>query len=106
MDVESLTASPAPEAVASTARCRVLSASYGGQKTLLVHASANGEVHYTALTVLDGFERSMLDNFVREHAPGGSSVGEFATKEAALARARELCPGATRAPQTAGGAAD
>ena len=48
----------------------------------------------------------MLDSFVKEHAPGGSSVGEFATKEAALARARELCPGATRAPQTAGAAAD
>ena len=106
MDVEALTASPAPEAVAGTARCRVLSASYGGQKTLLVRASANGEVRYTALTVLDGFERSMLDNFVKEHAPGGSSVGEFATKEAALAQARQLCPGATRAPRTAGGAAD
>jgi hypothetical protein len=106
MDVEALTASPAPEAVAGTARCRVQSASYGGQKTLLVRAPSNGEVHYTALTVLDGFERSMLDSFVREHAPGGSSVGEFATKEAALARARELCPGATRAPQTAGAAAN
>jgi hypothetical protein len=106
MDVEALTTRPTPETVAGTARCRVLSASYGGKKTLLVRAAAAGEVRYTALTVLDGFERSMLDNFVREHAPGGLSVGEFATKEAALARARQLCPGATQAPRTAGGTAE
>jgi hypothetical protein len=106
MNVEVLSASPAPVPPAATARCRVLSSTYGGQKTLLVRATANGEVRYTALTVLDGFERSMLDNFVREHAPGGSSVGEFATKEAAMARARQLCPAATQAPRTAGGAAN
>ncbi len=55
--------SPIPQPVAASKRCRVLTASYGGKKTLLVLARAGGELHYTALTVLDGFEHSMLDNY-------------------------------------------
>jgi hypothetical protein len=42
--------------------------------------------------VLDGFEKSMLDSYLKAHAPGGSSIGEFANKNAAFAKARELCP--------------
>jgi hypothetical protein len=99
MNVDALTAIPIPQAIAGSARCRVLSASYGGRKTLLVRARAGSELHYTALTVLDGFERSMLDNFLKAHAPGGSSVGQFETRDAALARAKELCPGAAEAPR-------
>ena len=79
--------------------CNVDWASYGGRKTLLVRSQAGSQVRYTALTVLEGFERSMLESFVKASAPGGSSVGEFATKDAALAKAWELCPGAATAPQ-------
>ena len=73
--------------------CRVTSASYGGKKTVLIKAPVQGGHHYTALTVLDGFEKSMVDTFVKTRAPGGEMVGEFAEQSAAIAKARELCPG-------------
>lgn len=85
--------------------CRVTSASYGGKKALLVRSAPAAEVHYTVLTVLEGFEASMLANYLKAHAPGGSSVGEFASKDAALAKARELCPSAAGAPQSEGASA-
>ena len=78
--------------------CRVLTASYGGKKVLLVRSKASAEARYTVLTVLEGFEKSMLDSYLKAHAPGGSSVGEFANKNAAFAKAKELCPSAAAAP--------
>ena len=81
--------------------CKVLTASYGGTKTLLLRSRAGNELRYTALTVLDGFERSMFESYVKAYAPGGSSLGTFKTKDAALARARELCATQARAPQSA-----
>ena len=105
MDIAALTAIPVPQPVAASARCRVLSASYGGKKTLLVRARAGAEVRYTALTVLEGFEGSMLENYIKAHAPGGANVGAFETRDAALARAKELCPGAAAAPRAEGASA-
>ncbi len=102
MDVQALTAPPAPEQVAAAKRCRIMSASYGGKKTILVLARQDGEARYTALTVLDGFEGSMLDNFVKLHAPGGASIGEFDTREAALAKAKQMCRGSARNTARAG----
>jgi hypothetical protein len=72
--------------------CPVTTASYGGKKILLVRSAADADVRFTVLTVLEGFEKSMLDSYLKAHAPGGSSVGEFANKNAAFAKARELCP--------------
>jgi hypothetical protein len=95
---------PAPAAKA-TGTCRVLAASYGGKKTLLVRTKAGAETHYTALTVLEGFEGSMLDNFIRAHGPGGASIGDYETKDAALAKAKELCPGSAGAPKAEGASA-
>ena len=95
----------APEPVAASRRCRVLAASYGGKKTLLVRAHTDGELRYTALTVLEGFERSMLERYLKANAPEGSSLGEFPTKDAALAKARELCPGAAQTPSLEGAGA-
>ncbi len=83
--------------------CRVATASYGGKKILLVRSADSEPLQLTLLTVLDGFEKSMLDNFLKAHAPGGSSVGEFASRDAALAKARELCSRA--AGGTSGGGA-
>jgi hypothetical protein len=77
------------------ATCRVLAASFGGRKAVLIRADTPAETQFTALTVIEGFERSMVDTYVRSRAPGGHAIGEFATSEAAMARARELCPSAT-----------
>lgn len=73
--------------------CSVIEASYGGNKTLLIRSGDGFEIRYTALTVLDGFERSMAESYVRMHAPGGVAIGTFESKQAAMARARELCTG-------------
>lgn len=72
--------------------CRVLTASYGGHKTLLLRTrEKNGTVAYTALTVLDGFEKSMLQTYSKAKAPGAELVGEYDTKDAALADAHANC---------------
>ena len=73
-------------------KCRVLTASYGGKKTLLVSSGKDGVQHLTALTVLDGFEQSMFDTFVKNSAPGAEIIGTFANKNEALAEAKALCP--------------
>ena len=93
-------ARPAPSGAMGRvgARCPVVTASYGGKKILLVRSKDSPEVRFTVLTVLEGFEKSMLDSYLKAHAPGGSSVGEFADKNAAFAKARELCPSAAAAP--------
>jgi hypothetical protein len=98
-------ASAAPKLSAVGGGCRVLTASYGGKKALLVRAGEAPEASYTVLTVLEGFEKSMLDNYLKAHAPGGSSVGEFASKDAALAKAKELCPSAAGASNGEGASA-
>ena len=105
INLAELSASQQPRPDATTAGCRVLTASYGGKKTLLVRTQAGAETHYTALTVLDGFEASMFENFLKAHAPGGSSIGEYETKDAALAKAKELCPGSAAAPKVEGASA-
>jgi hypothetical protein len=92
-------------AVAGGARCPIVTASYGGKKILLVRSKASSEVRFTVLTVLEGFEKSMLDSYLKAHAPGGSIVGEFASKNAAFAKARELCPSAAAAPTGEGASA-
>ncbi len=90
--VAARTASPS---AASAGTCRVLSASYGGSKTMLIRAEAGGETHFTALTVVDGFERSMVDSYLQTRAPGGQTIGAFETPDAALKYARTLCNGTT-----------
>ncbi len=72
--------------------CAIQSASYGGRKTFLIRAEDQGVVQFTALTVLDGFEKSMTQSFLNARAPGGVTVGEFPDQDTALARAREFCP--------------
>ena len=75
------------------APCSVLSASYGGTKTLLVRSTILGETRYTVLTVLDGFEKSMFDTYAKAEAPGAEIVGEYPSRDDALADARVNCPG-------------
>ncbi len=75
-------------------RCQIRSARYGGRKAVLIRAERGDTIELTALTVLEGFERSMTDRFIAEHAQGGASIGEFHDEEAALTRAREVCPAA------------
>ena len=84
-----------PAASKPAGQCRVLTASYGGSKTVLIEAEVKGETLFTALTVVEGFERSMVENYVNSRSPGGHSIGEFTTAQSAVDRAKQLCPGAT-----------
>jgi hypothetical protein len=83
-------AKPAPAGGA----CAVLTASYGGARNVLIRAESSGETQYTALQVLDGQEQRLAKSFIRTHAAGGEAIGEFPSREAALAKAFELCPSA------------
>ncbi len=83
--------SPSPSA--GTQGCSVATASFGGSKTLLIRSEAAGSIKLTALTVLEGFEDTMVQSFIRSHAPGGASLGAYPSRDAALAKAREMCAG-------------
>ncbi len=85
-------AAAASAAAPNTSPCKVLTASYGGTKTLLIRATSNGETQYTALTIIDGFEKSMFDAYARNEAVGAEIIGEYPTRDAALADARFNCP--------------
>lgn len=71
--------------------CRIITASYGGHKTLLLKTTLDGELRLTALTVLDGFEKSMFETYARAAAPDAQLIGEYETQDAALTDARTNC---------------
>jgi hypothetical protein len=84
-------AAKAAEAAPAPA-CKVLTASYGGSKTLLIRSRSGEEVQYTVLTIVDGFERSMFEAYARTEAVGAEIVGEYPNAEAALSDAKFNCP--------------
>lgn len=73
--------------------CRIVTASYGGTKTLLVRTAFANETRLTALTVLDGFEKSMFDTYAKANGGGGEVIGEYPSKDDALTDARVNCSG-------------
>lgn len=75
----------------SASACIITSASYGGHTVLLIRSEDDGSVRFTALSVLDGFETSMAESYIRAHAPGGRAVGRFTSTADALAQAQDLC---------------
>ena len=85
-------ADPAGTVALAPESCRLLTASYGGKKTLLVKGTRGREVHLTALTVLDGFEKAMFDTYAKAGRPDLELIGTYQTKDAALAEAHRLCP--------------
>lgn len=85
---------PLPSEPLNARPCRIFAASYGGQKTVLIRSDHKDETHFTALTVLDGFEQSMTQSYLDINAPYGRPIQTFQTPKDALARAKELCPGA------------
>lgn len=73
--------------------CSVMLASYGnGRKTILIRADRGKGTELTALTVLDGFETSMADTYIRTRAPGGEVLAHFENQDEALKKAYALCP--------------
>ncbi len=83
-------APPVPPAGAQ--KCRVWTASYGGQKALIIRSIADKIVNYTVLDVNDGAEKREADAFISAYAKDGAVTGEFTSQTQALDKAFELCP--------------
>ena len=84
-------ARPQPLAPAAP-KCRVWTASYGGQKAILIRVQGEGAVNYTVLDVNDGAEKREADAYIAAYARGGTITGEFSSPTQALDKAFELCP--------------
>ncbi len=74
--------------------CRVMTASYGGERNVLIRAKRDGDLVITALGVVAGQEEHLSRAFIAEHLPGGVAIGTFGSRQEALLRALEICPGA------------
>lgn len=84
-------AKPQPPAAAAP-KCRVWTASYGGQKAILIRVHKDDAVNYTVLDVNDGAETREADAYIAAYARGGTIAGEFTSPALALDKAFELCP--------------
>ena len=73
-------------------KCRVFTASYGGQRAVLIRAQADGGVNYTVLDVNEGSEKREADAYIAAYAKGGAIAGEYGSQSLALDKAFELCP--------------
>lgn len=85
----------APEAPAAAAgqKCRVWTASYGGDRALIIRALKDGTVNFTVLDVNAGQERREAEAYIAAYAQGGKVVeAEFSNQTQALDRAFNLCP--------------
>jgi len=82
-------AAPAP---AAGQKCRVWTASYGGQKALIIRSIVDKVVNYTVLDVNEGAEKREADAFIAAYAKEGAIAGEYPSQAQALDKAFELCP--------------
>ncbi len=81
-----------PPAVSAVGKCQVFTASYGGQKAVIIKVAATEGTHYTVLDVNEGAEKRETEAFIQAYAKGGQMVGEFTSANQALDKAFELCP--------------
>lgn len=80
-------------APAKSSKCKVWTASYGGQRAVIIKANGNGGMlNYTVLDVTEANEKREVDAYIAAYAKGGEKVGSFPTQNKALSKAFELCP--------------
>jgi hypothetical protein len=82
-------AAPPP---AAKQKCRVWTASYGGQKSVIIRSVADQVVNFTVLDVNAGSEKREAAAFIAAYAKNGRIAGEYANQAQALDKAFELCP--------------
>ena len=73
-------------------KCRVWTASYGGQKAIIIRSTADRFVNYTVLDVNAGREEREARAYIAAYAKGGRKIGEFKKQSDALNKAFKLCP--------------
>jgi hypothetical protein len=76
----------------NASKCKVWTASYGGQRAVIIKASASGSTNYTVLDVTEANEKREIDAYIAAYAKGGEKLGSFASQTKALNKAFELCP--------------
>ena len=76
----------------SMGKCKVWTASYGGQRAIIIKASTQGTVNYTVLDVNETTEKREVDAYISAYAKGGQQIGAFPSQTKALDKAFELCP--------------
>ena len=93
------TAAPKAKAVieaaappAANQKCRVFTASYGGQKAMIIRAVIDQVVNFTVLDVNEGSEVREAEAFISAYARNGRIAGEYTSQSQALDKAFELCP--------------
>jgi hypothetical protein len=77
---------------AANQKCRVWTASYGGQKSIIIRSVADQVVNFTVLDVNSGQETREAEAFIAAYAKNGKIAGEYANQAQALDKAFELCP--------------
>ena len=87
-----LPAAEAPPVLAANQKCRVWTASYGGQKAIIIRSVADQMVNFTVLDVNEGSEAREADAFISAYARNGKIAGEFTNQSQALEKAFEFCP--------------
>ena len=80
------------EPPAAGQKCRVWTASYGGQKAMIIRSLVDKVVNYTVLDVNEGAETREAEAFIAAYAKDGKVTGEFTSQSQALDKAFELCP--------------
>ena len=76
----------------TASKCKVWTASYGGQRAVIIKASTAGSVNYTVLDVTEANEKREIDAYIAAYAKGGEKLGSFVSQTKALNKAFELCP--------------
>jgi hypothetical protein len=79
-------------AAAKSDKCKVFTASYGGQRAVIIKANGEGQTNYTVLDVTDANEKREVDAYIAAYAKGGEKVATFPSQNKALTKAFELCP--------------
>ena len=82
----------APQKPAAGQKCRVWTASYGGDKALIIRSITGDLVNFTVLDVNPGQETREAEAYISAYAKGGKVEAEFANQAQALDRAFDLCP--------------
>jgi hypothetical protein len=77
---------------AADQKCRVWTASYGGQKSIIIRSVSDRVVNFTVLDVNSGSEAREAAAFIAAYAKNGRIAGEFTSQAQALDKAFELCP--------------
>ena len=76
---------------AASAKCSVMTASYGGTAALLIRSATQAAITFTALKIEPGQEQIMGSSFIAGHAAGGSIIGRFGSQDEAVKEAFAQC---------------